>query len=169
MSININVMVEAQHQIWDDDYCLGEKWYNEDHFRYNRFRDEEDPAMVIVPIYDDQNYDLFALLTGITNSGSIPCFGFGRGIPDDADEPTVDAFDRASECYHPETPGYATLDELKQAHWELVVKGETELADGLNVLIEALDERKREIWEVHEGEGNPTFDDRIRIIFWFDN
>lgn len=111
MGCDIHVMVEARR------YPFGaEKWFNVDNWRYDPSPDDPDdkskPALIVKPIYNHRDYELFSFLADVRNYGHNPSFGFDRGFPEDACEHTAAEYARWGEDAH--TPGYVTLAELKE-------------------------------------------------------
>lgn len=107
MGCDIHVMVEARQFPFES-----HKWFNVDNWRHNPFSgDKGEPAMTLKPVYSHRNYELFSFLADVRNYGGNPSFGFDRGFPEDASEPTAAEYARWGADAH--TPGYATLAELK--------------------------------------------------------
>lgn len=107
MGCDIHLMVEARG------YMLGPShWFNVDDWRRNPYAGEEDePELLVNPIYTQRDYELFSFLADVRNYGHNPSFGFDCGFPKDACKHTRDEYARWGQDAH--TPGYATLAELK--------------------------------------------------------
>ena len=105
MGCDIHVMIEKMES---------GRWLNVDNWRINPYKKDGDdePDMVLIPIYEERNYELFSFLAGVRNYGGNPSFDFDRGIPANAHEATRREYERWGEDAH--TPGYATLAELKE-------------------------------------------------------
>ena len=117
MGCDIHVFVESRARRDDDDGT----WYNRDHFTinygYEVGREFELGAMYEqVPIYNNRNYDLFALLAGVRSSSNIVPIDEPRGIPDDVCEFIQSEFDKWHDDAH--TPSFFTLAELKEASFK---------------------------------------------------
>lgn len=170
MGCDIHVMVEAK-----DFYCKRKGWFNVDHWRHNPDYglDENERGMIAQPIFDARDYDTFAYLAGVRNYNGVTSFGFGRGLPEDVSAPTYNEYLSYGADAH--TPGYATLAELKEKYSRLSYD---EFLDAVRLedLIDAIQDRKREIFHINDpgdrnyNQGNDCLhDDKIRIVFWFDN
>lgn len=162
MGCDIHVMVEAK-----DFYVPKTGWINVDNWKYNPFygveESDSEPEMLVQPIYDGRNYEAFAFLAGARNYNNVTSFGFDRGFPNDADVPTQKEYDRCGIDAH--TPGYATLAELKEK-----IKYAPPYVCCLLPLKESIEERKREVFCIYRKEDDDgSCDDKIRIVFWFDN
>lgn len=92
-------------------------WVNSDHFKRNRYYNEEsakegEKEWTLIPIYDDRNYELFSILADVRNySDNIP-ISQPKGIPDDCSEITRKEIDYWEGDGH--SHSYLTLRELME-------------------------------------------------------
>lgn len=64
-------------------------WYSGDYLMVNPYYGEEDePKYNIVPLYDDRNYDLFAILADVRNYCNNKYISLPKGLPDDITKET---------------------------------------------------------------------------------
>ena len=62
-------------------------WWCVDHWKLDDwYADKSQPHYTHIPIYYDRNYDLFAALANVRNSGYINPIDQPRGLPDDISE-----------------------------------------------------------------------------------
>lgn len=110
MGCDIHICTEAQQTIDGK-----KRWVNIDHFRHNRYYNEESPEegereLELVPIYNSRSYILFSILADVRNySGNIP-ISQPKGIPDDCSKVTRKEIDFWGVDGH--SHSYLTLREL---------------------------------------------------------
>lgn len=175
-------------------------WKNCDHFKVNHYYNEEegDEKYIVQDIYNDRNYEVFAMLANVRNYGEIVAFDDPRGIPSDACEYTRKRIERWDSDGH--SHSYMTLAELKDYVGEYPpIKCEGYVSEDAAMqiadypvysggyltrktedfcvfmewirpnpvlpIIKALEERSAEEFYRY----NEDNDDKIRIVFWFDN
>jgi len=126
------------------------KWCNSDHWLVDPYTNLKTE---VAEIYEGRSYRLFALLADIRNGGDIEPLDYPRGMPLDISPQVKEEYDIWDSAGH--SHSWFTLKELKLAKYAL-----------LDEIIDNLETRKRELfWCYKETE----YDEKIRIVFWFDN
>lgn len=108
MGCDIHLYVEYRKTIKDES-----KWYSGDYLMLNPYYgvyDDEEPKYNIVPLYNNRNYDLFAILADVRNYCGNKYISLPKGLPCDVTKETI------KESFYWGTDGhshsYFTLREL---------------------------------------------------------
>lgn len=117
----------------------------------------------LIPLYDDRNYDLFAVLADVRNYNDIPFIDSPREIPDDCSVETYKEYRSWGADSH--SASYLTLREIQEFAEE-----NTSIKDIVQPIIIRMIQRV-EMYSYETGVYNFSKDmpDRVRIVFWFDN
>lgn len=150
-----------------------EKWRSGDYFHSN------DPTKPLtgrrrVDLYNDRDYELFAVLAGVRGYREEGCIDDPRGLPDDVTDYVRESYEYWGNDAH--SASFFTLQEL------IDFDTEHQPADFigcyiLDPLIRRLKQRADELnvvydfeWkDVHNREHLRKKANNIRIVFWFDN
>lgn len=87
MGCDIHLYVEYRKTIKDKP-----KWYSGDYLMLNPYYDvydDEESVYTIVPLYDDRNYDLFAILADVRNYCDNKYISLPKGLPKDVTKETA--------------------------------------------------------------------------------
>lgn len=158
-----------------------EKWINIDRFKLNgryKYYDDgsEERQFEVVPIYDDRDYRLFTMLAGVRNYHDDPVISNPKGFPFDCSDFVNEEKENWEGDGH--SHSYLTLKELKDfrskaAKYVGFMMPEDVLRDLIyrleTGLIERLEKRTRDEFWLLENEDTTEYDDKVRIVFWFDN
>lgn len=160
--------------------------------------DEYEPEWELVSLYRNRNYNLFSVLANVRGNGAIcPPRGLPEDASEivkkesdrwDGDGHSHSYFTLAElkEYYnnnsHTPYNGFLSKRQIKQLdedgitpyHWLEWSDPELEYREWkeespVKVLIDSLDKRMREEFWIRDGEETPEFDEKIRVVFWFDN
>jgi len=109
MGCDIHLFTERKRSINNK-----EKWVNIDHLKLNPyFRvDDFEPQFEVIPLYDDRNYNLFAMLANVRNYHNNNIIAAPKGFPDDCSDFVNGEKARWGEDGH--SHSYFTLKELKE-------------------------------------------------------
>jgi len=157
MGCDIHMSIEVLME-WNGIY----KWLNADHYELSMY-DQHAGGIQYDPIdiYDKRDYDLFAMLANVRNYNNLVPIMEPRGKPSDLSWITSKRIEDYGSDGH--SHSYFTLKELKE-HATGKEYG------GMNDLINSIHERKNDVFGTRGlGNTNTEYDDRIRIVFWFDN
>ena len=136
-------------------------WYDIDLYKKNKYFGEDDePEYWKVSLYNGRSYFLFGLLAGVRNY-SVEPIRQPRGIPDDVSESIKEYYNNWGDDAH--TPSWYTLYELKSAQKTLDERVLQELIDAIELRY-LQSENYGYKKTLTENEEN-----RIRLVFWFDN
>jgi hypothetical protein len=114
-----------------------------------------------VSVYQGRNYELFGVLAGVRDNSMNP-IDEPRGIPDDISNETRKEYELWGRDAH--TPTYFTLNELLDFYHKKKKHQET-----LDLFLNGIKERfYQEFFLISEGR-NKDFEEKFRVIFWFDN
>lgn len=151
------------------------KWRCADWFRLNKYYGKKgEPKYKQVPLWDDRDYNLFAILASVRNYNDIEPISEPRGIPHDISYEVLKELTKWGEDAH--SISYLTLQELiyfvnnkKDSSKEMTFRS------GMHSLIDLIDLMKVHveidnfIYDCELVDLYPnTFND-VRIVFWFDN
>lgn len=140
-------------------------------------QDEWEPKMTIIREWGDnprddrfytggRNYNLFCALAGVRDymfSGNPPMVSPPKGFPADTCEEIKAEYERWGSDAH--TPSWLTLREIWGFKWQEHY-GET-CKDFVMEMIEKMESAKREVLSETDDRNKP--EDKVRIVFWFDN
>lgn len=108
MGCDIHICTEARNR----DPCKS-RWLNVDRYKLDEYEQEKGNRVYVpVEICDGRNYTMFAMLADVRNSYGIIPISQPRGIPEDANEVTLERSERYGIDGH--SHSYLTLKELKE-------------------------------------------------------
>jgi hypothetical protein len=161
--------------------------------------DEHEPELEVVSLYRDRNYNLFSVLAGVRGDGEIcPPKGLPEDVSSivkkESDRWDVDGHSHSHftlaelKEYHKDNNNIPANGFISVRQAELLDSGESKpewwgewsspdkvyrewIQDSpLKRLINNVDKRMRkEFWVSDVDEDASKFDEKIRIVFWFDN
>lgn len=151
MGCDIHMYVEYETKVDGKDVWVnGDNWRRVDPYQSDKYE--------VCHIFTRRSYTIFGLLAGVRSKDVYP-ISTPKGLPKDISKDTLREFEYGEINYH--TPSYLTLKELKKC-------GEEE-SSWIEDLISDLEIRKRELLHLYyENNEYREYDDKIRIVFWFD-
>jgi hypothetical protein len=155
MGCDIHCNLEYQRNAVSD-------WYDIDLYKKNIYfgTDLDEPEYWKVSLYNSRSYFLFGLLAGVRNRMVEP-IKQPRGIPDDVCDSIRESFESWGLDAH--TPSWYTLHELKRAQKTLDERVLQELIDAVELRFFQSENYG------YKKTLTPDEENRIRLVFWFDN
>jgi hypothetical protein len=167
MGCDIHLFTEIKKSI-----SSRETWVNVDNWRYNPYYNTEFPEgermLQVEALYGGRNYDLFGILAGVRSNLQYDMIDAPRGLPVDVSDIVKNESDRWDTDGH--SHSWLTLRELKEYVKNYPkIKGVSGPKDILKPIIKEMTQRVRDEFWVWGKEEKPELEEKIRIVFWFDN
>ena len=175
MGCDIHMHIEYFDNCYKDKTKPIKKWRCADWFKLNEYYGKKGELKYKqVPLYEDRNYKLFALLADVRNDNNIEPISEPRGIPFNVSDEVLKDYNEWGDDAH--SASYLTLQELtdfvnnKQGSSRDVIF-HTSIYCLINLIDDIKDHVESDgfIYDCDDIElGFHTLND-VRIVFWFDN